>query len=253
MKSLRKTKKIRRKSVNQMLDKIKKYNIPFNYKYGSGYFIFSFGANEYNLHIKFPSLYGFRFGIWKLNNKVKFFGEHDTFIDKFKPSASTFTWDSLEEMMEFVKFYSENPQKYGEMLCETYEYETMNDFIDYVEDTKFRDAHNGFSEEEYNSFTQQFNKIISEIDINTIDIVYRKSDGFKNTFDIWYYPDVKVTDEWLDELDKKLYDCKCFIFGMRRLPIDYWKHPNKYHLLCTNEVKHLYTNKKRHNRFYKKL
>lgn len=82
MKSLRKTKKIRRKSVNQMLDKIKKYNIPFNYKYGSGYFIFSFGANEYNLHIKFPSLYGFRFGIWKLNNKVKFFGEHDTFIDK---------------------------------------------------------------------------------------------------------------------------------------------------------------------------
>ena len=253
MASLRKTKKIRRKHVNQMIDKIYRYNIPFNYKYGAGYFIFSFGASEYNMHITFPSLHGFRFGIWKLNGRLKFFGEHFAFIDKFKPSASTFTWKSLEEMMEFVKFYSENPQKYGELLCETYEYESMNEFIDYTENIKFKDAHNGFSEDEYNTFVNKFNTIISEIDLNTIDIVYRKSDGYRNTFDVWYFPDKNVTDDWLDELDEKLYSCKCFIFGMRRLPIDYWKHRNKYCLLCTEEVKHLYTDEKRHNRFYRNL
>ena len=92
--------------VMKTIKRIKKYQIPFDYKYGGGYFIFSFSDDKFNLHVTFRELPMMKFGIWKVNcygdKPNYYFAECLPYIDKFKPSRCEFEWDSLESKMEWV-------------------------------------------------------------------------------------------------------------------------------------------------------
>ena len=94
MASNRKRKKTLWMSVKKMIKEVKSYNHKFTYKYGCGYFIFTFKNNEYNLHITFDKLPDMRFGIWYTtkygDDKYYFFAEHDAYIDKFKSDELQF-------------------------------------------------------------------------------------------------------------------------------------------------------------------
>ena len=116
MSSKRRVKKQRKMLVMQIIKKIKKYQIPFDYKYGGGYFVFSFDGNGFNLHITFRELPMMKFGIWKVNSYGDkpnyYFAECFPYIDKFKPSCCEFGWDSLESMMEWVSRCIKEPKFY---------------------------------------------------------------------------------------------------------------------------------------------
>lgn len=259
MASIRKVKKIRAKAVKKITDKIDTYKIPFTYTFGGGYFIFSFDADEFNMHVKFPSVPNMLFGIWKFGTedgkpRYQFFAEHVAYIDKFKPTAVEFVWKSLEEMMDFVMKYSNNELELKKHICEVYEEDSIEELDRYTAEDYYRSRHNGFTQEEYETSLKNFNNLLNTIDVNRIDIIYRKADSFKDLYDVYYYPEAGVSDEELDELDNKLRkDCNCIVFGMRRLPPHYWKHQDKYILRVADYMKIVYTNKKYHERYYRNL
>ena len=247
MTSIRKVKKTRWMSVKPMIKEIKSYGHKFSYRYGGGYFIFNFSPNEYNLHITFDKLPNMKFGIWKTSkygdDKMYFFAENTSFIDKFKPSASTFGWDTLDQIMTFVHDSITNYDYYkGQMLYAYSSYKTWEEFEEYERNDKFRRSHNYFSDRnEYYDCLNKFNTIIENIDINKFDIFWRLSDGYHDLYDVWYYYETTVTEEEEMELVKSLTDCKCFVFGSRRLPKDFWCHNGKYHKKIHPENKKLYS------------
>ena len=106
MASKRKVKKQRKMVVKQTIKEIEKYNFPIDYYYGGGYYIFSFGKSEFNLHLTFKDIPMMKFGIWKTScygdKNWYYFAECIPYIDKFKPSRSSFEFNSLESMMEWV-------------------------------------------------------------------------------------------------------------------------------------------------------
>lgn len=235
--------------VKKTLKQIDKYRVKYDYKYGSGYFIFTFGADEFNLHITFKQLPMMKFGIWKVNDFGStnyYFAACSPYIDKFKPSCSTFDWDSLESMMEWVAKCINDSKFYISELERVYDESFMTILKDYADDL-YRDSHNGFDPDEYSTNLQAFNKLVSTLDVEKFDMLWRRSDGFKNLYDVFYYPEESVTDEEIDELENKLWNCRCFSFQWRTLPPHFFKkrwlyrykiHPGN-HSLYFNQKKHL--------------
>lgn len=234
MTSRRKVAKLRKMEVKKVLKQIDKYQIPYNYNYGGGYFIFSFGASEFNLHITFKQIPLMKFGIWKTRVGYEYFAECIPYIDKFKPTRAEFVWDSLEDMMSWVKNAVSNPRFYISELERTYCSDSPyfpSDFKDILEDHAkdlYRDAHNGFEPDEYEKHLKAFNKIISELDTKDYDIFWKKSDGFYSLYDVWFYVGKNVSNEQLNEFEHKLRDCRCFLFEWRPLPNYFFKHKNEY-------------------------
>ena len=247
MVSIRKVKKTRWMSVKPMIKEIKSYGHKFSYKYGGGYFIFSFSPDEYNLHITFDKLPNMKFGIWKTtkygDKKMYFFAENTSFIDKFKPSYSSFGWDTLDEMMTFVHDSITHYDYYKTQMLYAYNsYKTWEEFEEYEKNDKFRRSHNYFSDRnEYYECLNKFNTIIKNIDINKFDIFWRLSDGYHDLYDVWYYCDPSVTDEEEDNLLESIIRCRCFVFGSRRLPKSFWSKKNKYQMKIHPENKKLYS------------
>ena len=256
MPSKRKVAKQRKLLVMKTIKEIKKYKIPFDYKYGGGYFVFTFDSDEFNLHITFRELPMMKFGIWKVHGygdrKWYYFAECLPYIDKFKPSCSTFKWDNLESMMEWVSECIKTPRFYISELeskyCKESEYHPHN-FLDILRDHAddlYRDSHHGFDQDEYETHLKAFNKLISETNSRDYDIFWRKSDGYKNLYDVWYYVAEWVTDEQLEEFERKLRDCKCFLLEWRPLPLHFFKHKNQYRWKIHSGNKCLYFNQKKH-------
>ena len=247
MASIRKVKKTRWMSVKPMIKEIKSYGHKFSYRYGGGYFIFSFSPDEYNLHITFDKLPNMKFGIWKTSKygdkKMYFFAENTSFIDKFKPSYSSFGWDTLDEMMTFVHDSITHYDYYKTQMLYVYNsYKTWEEFEEYEKNDKFRRSHNYFSDRnDYYECLNKFNTIIKNIDINKFDIFWRLSDGYHDLYDVWYYCDPSVTDEEEDNLLESIIRCRGFVFGSRRLPKSFWSKNNKYQMKIHPENKKLYS------------
>ena len=253
MTSKRRVKKQRKMLVMQTIKEIKKYQIPFDYKYGGGYFIFSFNGDEFNLHITFRQLPIMRFGIWKVNcygdKSNYYFAECFPYIDKFKPSHSTFGWDDLESMMSWVSKCIKEPKFYISELESVYGNSFEEILKDYTKDL-YRESHNGFDLEEYQDNIKKFNELVKSIDVEKIDFFWRKSDGFYNLYDIWYYPENSVSNEEIKDFERKLWECRCFSFQWRPLPNHFFKKPWLYKYKIHPGNKCLYFNQKKHLKIF---
>ena len=256
MTSKRKTAKLRKMEILKVVKQINKYKIPYNYRYGGGYFIFTFDPHEFNMHLTFKQLPLMKFGIWKIKNEYEYFAECVPYIDKFKPSYSTFTWDSLDEMMQTIKEWIINPKSFVSELKIQYCSDSSwkpNSFAEILLDhakEKYRDSHHGFDENEYESSLKKFNELVKSIDTTKIDFFWRSSDGFKNLYDVWYYVDDSFTNEEIKELEDKLWNCNCFSFQWRPLPNHFFKKPWLYKYKIHPDNKSLYFNQKKHLKLF---
>lgn len=257
MASYRKHKKATWMNVRKMIKDIKSYGHKFNYKYGYGYFVFSFDSGEYNLHITFDKLPDIKFGIWRTNGygnkKYHFFAEHVCWIDKFKPSAVNFNWDTLDEMMVFVdNCIKSEDYYYTQMMC-AYSCDTKENFDKEVTEEKYLREHYVLDPKEYRDAINKFNALINSIDTKKMDIIWRKSEAYRTIYDIFCYYEDTLTDEEVNDFENQLEDCCCFVWGTRILLPSYWTHRNKYYMKVHSENKELYTNRVKHNRYFRKL
>lgn len=262
MASKRKVKKHRKMVVKQTIDAIKKYRFPIDrWYYGGGYFIFSFGKSEFNLHVVFRDIPMMKFGIWKTKHYGDkdwyYFAECIPYIDKFKPSRSSFEFESLESMMEWVGKSIKDPSFYvselENMYCDPDSEYRPHCFQNIENDYKrslYEDSHNWFSPEEYETYLKAFNEVIKSIDTEKFDVIWRNTYGYKDLYDVWYYPDDSVTDEECEELFQKFRKAKCFIFEWRPLPSHFFKHKYAYHWKIHPENERLYFNKKKHYKYF---
>lgn len=254
MASYRKHKKATWMNVRKMIKDIKSYRHKFEYKYGYGYFIFSFDSGEYNLHITFDKLPDIKFGIWKTNAKYHFFAEHICWIDKFKPSRVNFNWESLDEMMSFVDNCIKSEDYYYTQMLESYDTaETKEEFIKRVNEDKFYVTHNHFSPEEYHHAMTKFYDIIRNLDVEKYDIIWTESSAFRTTYDVYFYAENTLTDDEINDFENQLEDCYCNVWGTSILSPSYWNHRSKYRMKVHPENKELYTNRVKHNRYFRKL
>ena len=253
MASNRKRKKVLWMSVKKMIKEVKSYNHKFTYKYGCGYFIFTFKNNEYNLHITFDKLPDMRFGIWYTtiygDDKYYFFAEHDAYLDKFKPTAVKFRWNTLDQMMTFVHDSINDKEYYKGQLLYAYNHSNLSieEWDKRTNELLKRD--NGFTFEEKKECLRKFNEFINSIDTNKIDIFWTKSNLYGKLYDVFYYVEENMTDDELNELERKIDECDCF--PVAGLTLHYWKHRKKYQMKIHPENIKLYTNYKIWRRYFK--
>lgn len=257
MASLRKVNKIRWMSVKKMLKEIDKRGMRFTYKYGSGYYIFSFDPDEYNLHVFFNDLPDIRFGIWKTkhygNDEYYFFAEHDAYIDKFKPSAVAFTFTNLDNMIAWAKDITSSPQRYKEVIEDEY-FRPDDKFKTFEEEVKWlKEWHkyNHMERDEYLTSLNKFNGIIASLDTNKWDFFWKHSDCARTLYDLYYYVDSSVTDEEHDAMEKALTECNVSIMPYGLHP-HYWRNRKAYQVKYHPHNKKLYTNYTYWKRYYRK-
>jgi hypothetical protein len=257
MASLRKVNKTRWMSVKKMLKEIDKRGMRFSYKYGSGYFVFSFDADEYNLHIFFNDLPDIRFGIWKTkcygNDEYYFFAEHDAYVDKFKPSAVAFTFADLDNMIAWAKDIASSSQRYKEVI-ETEYFKPDDKFKTFEEEVKWlKEWHkyNHMERDEYLTSLNKFNGIIASLDTNKWDFFWKRSDCTRTLYDLYYYVDSSVTDEEHDAMEKALTECNVSIMPYGLHP-HYWRNRKAYQVKYHPRNKKLYTNYTYWKKYYRK-
>lgn len=257
MASLRKVNKTRWMSVKKMLKEIDKRGMRFTYKYGSGYYIFSFDPDEYNLHVFFNDLPDIRFGIWKTkcygNDEYYFFAEHDAYIDKFKPSAVAFTFTDLDDMIAWAKNISSSPQRYKEVIENEY-FRPDDKFKTFEEEVKWlKEWHkyNHMERDEYLTSLNKFNGIIASLDTNKWDFFWKRSYCARTLYDLYYYVDNSVTDEEHDAMEKALAECNVSMMPYGLHP-HYWRNRKAYQVKYHPRNKTLYTNYTYWKRYYRK-
>lgn len=243
-------------SVKKMVKEIKHYGHKFDYKYGGGYFVLSFDPDDYNLHIVFKELPDIRIGIWKCkdydNGGYFFFAEHKSFIDKFKPSAVRFNFKSLIHLMAWAELMMWDKEFYDSQIKEAYKFDSIPDIEEYIRETRDRDQYNGLTKGEYDESLKKFNKLVESIDVEKMDLIWRRSDGYRELYDVWYsYDNEKCTEQELDALDKAIIECNCSTFFDRLLPAHFWKKRKEYNVKCHPSMKNIYSDKGRYNRYHK--
>lgn len=256
MTSLRKVNKTRWMSVKKMLKEIDKRGMRFTYKYGGGYYIFSFAPDEYNLHVFFDDLPDIRFGIWKTKCYGKegyyFFAEHDAYIDKFKPSAVAFAFDSLDGMIAWAKDVASSLDRYKAVVEAEYfrpdeRFKTFEEEVQWLKDLH---KYNYMERDEYYSSLKKFNKIIESLDTTKWDFFWKRSDCARTLYDLYYYVDASVTDEEHDAMMKALEDCNCSIMPYGLHP-HYWQHRKSYMMKVAPQNASLYNNHKKWKRYFR--
>lgn len=249
MQSIRKEKKNYKMVARPLVKQIKSYGYKFDYDVYATYFIWNFDSNGCNLHITFKKIPYMKFGIWKQNNTIQYFAEHILFIDKFKPTRCYFGWDTLEEMMVFVGKCINDKNYYKEQIVKTYYDCDYNDSIwqehlDDIEEKKFKKNHNYFTKEEYVKNYNKFQNIIKNLNTEKFIVVWHKSDGFYELYNVWFYTTDLVTTEEAQNFYKELVDCKCYVFDTCRLPKDFWtKKRSRYNYIINPKFKKLFENK----------
>lgn len=124
---------LKKKNTNRILDilnDIKKEG--FNIKdksLGNGYFIFTFKPSSV-CHFKLKEFPDWKFGIWLEKDKFSIFGENIYMIDKFKPSASTLSFESVTGVSEFISELKIIPSNTDE---------EWNEYLTYAQKAKERD------------------------------------------------------------------------------------------------------------------
>ena len=95
-------KKKNRNRILNILNNIKAegFNIK-NKCLGDGYFILTFEPSSV-CHFKLKEFPDWKFGIWLEKDKFSIFGENIYMIDKFKPSRSTLSFESVTDVSEFI-------------------------------------------------------------------------------------------------------------------------------------------------------
>lgn len=244
-------------SVKKMLKEIDKRGMRFSYKYGNGYYIFSFDADEYNLHVFFKDLPDIRFGIWKTkcygNDGYYFFAEHDAYIDKFKPSAVAFTFTDLDNMIAWAKDIASSPHRYKEVIEDEYfrpddKFKTFEEEVQWLKEWR---KYNHMERGEYYSSLKKFNKIVEALDTNKWDFFWTKSDCARTLYNLYYYVDRSVTDEEHDAMEKALTECNVSIMPYG-LPPHYWRNRKAYQVKYHPRNKKLYTDYTYWKRYYRK-
>ena len=76
-------------------------------KYLSGYYLWNFGKNSV-VHFKIKNIPDIKFAVWHINNNTKIFADFLLYIDKFKPTASTYNFESVNELIEFIKKFDDD-------------------------------------------------------------------------------------------------------------------------------------------------
>jgi hypothetical protein len=139
------------------------------------------------------------------------------------------------------------------MYCDLNSQYHPHNFQDIENDYKrslYENSHNWFSPEEYETYVKAFNEWIRSIDIEKFDVIWRKSDGYKDLYDVWYYPDDSVSDEECEEIWRQLRSMKCFTFQWKPLPPHFFKHKYLYRWKINPKCEHLYFNQKKHIKYF---
>lgn len=102
--------------INNIIKPLKKRGYHFDYaKFLDGYFLFSYGENSV-FHFILKELPDIKFGVWSFDNKVEMFAEYIPYIDKLKPSASTYNFKNTEGMIAFIEKFGKTKASYHETL-----------------------------------------------------------------------------------------------------------------------------------------
>lgn len=108
----RQTKKRNKKFLESILD-----SLPWNVSdatFGNGYFLFKFGDNTV-CHFRLKEFPDWKFGIWlTVTNKIEFqiFGELICLIDKFKPSRTFISEESVEKFVSALSSDSDDMKEH---------------------------------------------------------------------------------------------------------------------------------------------
>lgn len=76
-------------------------------KYFSGYYLWHYGKNNV-VHFKITNIPDIKFAVWHIDNNVEIFADFLLYIDKFKPTASTYNFKSINELIEFIKKFDDD-------------------------------------------------------------------------------------------------------------------------------------------------
>ena len=76
-------------------------------KYLSGYYLWYYGKNNV-VHFKIKNIPDIKFAVWHIDNNVEIFADFLLYIDKFKPTASTYNFKTINELIEFIKKFDDD-------------------------------------------------------------------------------------------------------------------------------------------------
>lgn len=96
-----------RKIANSIFKELKDNGlVPIDIDFGNGYFVFSMGDDSV-VHFHIKGVKGWKFGMWidcsdSDEHYVQFFAQYEEFIDKFKPTASTFVVNISKQDLKYI-------------------------------------------------------------------------------------------------------------------------------------------------------
>lgn len=257
MASYRKVHKHRWMCAKPILDQIKSYGYKFEYKLWGGDYCFNIKSEDCNFIITFKDLPDMKFGIWINTDygdkKDCFFAEHIVYDDKFRPSRVAFNWDSLDEMMNNVIDWINNPWFYKSEMCSAYKIDNWDEFCQDTVNQHYWNTHHQMDKDKFVKNINKFNQIINSINPEDYDIIYKPAFSYGDLFDVYCYYSPNLYDDEINDFENQLEDCGCTVWGAVLLPPYYWNHRKKYKLVVHPENKRLYTDRKYHERYFRKL
>lgn len=257
MASYRKMHKHRWMCAKPILNQIKSYGYKFDYKLYGGDYCCNIKSEDCNLIITFKDLPDMKFGIWTNTDygdkKDWFFAEHIVYDDKFRPSRVAFNWDSLDEMMTFVVSAITCEEFYKTNIIAAYEIDNWDVFCQDTVDQHYRNIHHDMDKNEFIKNINKFNQIINSVNPEDYDIIYKPATSYGDLFDVYCYYGANLSDDEINDFEDRLEECECIVHGSVILPPHYWNHHKKYKLVVHPENKRLYTDRKYHERYFRKL
>ena len=136
-------------------------------------------------------------------------------------------------------------------MIAAYEIEDWKEFCQDTIDQHYRDSHQNMDKEEFIRNNNKFNQIIESVDVNKIDVIWKKSTSFHNLYNVYSYYSLDLSDKEIDAFEKSLEDCRCFVWGTKSLPPYYWSHRKKYRYKILKDNAKVYTNRKLHEKWFK--
>lgn len=130
---------------------------------GNGYFILTFEPSSV-CHFKLKEFPDWKFGIWLEKDNFSIFGENIYMINKFKPSASTLSFESVTDISEFISelklILLATDEEWNEYLTDAKEAKQRDDKIHNINFKTYRSILNAIEE---------FNKNNPEVDLRLKD------------------------------------------------------------------------------------
>lgn len=158
---------LKKKNRNKILSILNDIEVSgFNIKekcFGNSYFILTFEPSSV-CHFKLKEFPDWKFGIWLEENKFSIFGENIYMIDKFKPSRSTLSFESVNDVSEFISelklVLSNTDTEWNNYLSDAKEAKEREDKIHYINFKTHRSILNAMEE---------FNRNNPEVDLRLKD------------------------------------------------------------------------------------